>query len=364
MKENQRMYAAAARSRGAFCIAVVEPDVDDPYAFVLSYDATFPQPWARVDARRIINSITVAASPATYAALSNEGDVYLLEAQRPVTERIPGAGTFSMDATGLGSATGITEIAGALYVCGDASQLYRRDGPGAWSPLAGGHLAPGPGFSSLRLGVVAGLSPHSIYVCGSATPARRQLTAADYKEMEEAGKRGDTGRIVEIMNSTKDVGVDYTYAGMAFFWNGIVWNRIALPDRHPIHDILIEAPDRIWLTGFNGTILRGDAAAGFQNVGFHGDTETILSFTKFGARYVAASDNALHWFNGHNLSPMRPTTLSRIATPLKVQAVGDVLFYFDYNHGVHRFDGKVWQEIVIPPELLERNFKGLAPRGP
>lgn len=359
MKQNQRLYAAAARSRGAFCIAVVEPDADDPYSFILSYDAAFPQPWARADARRIINSITVAASPAAYAALSNEGDVYLLEAQRPVTERIPGAGTFSIDASGLGSATGITEIAGTLYVCGDASQLYRRDGPGAWSALGGAPLAPGPGFSSLTLRVVAGLSADSIYVCGSAAPARRQLTAADYKEMEEAGKRGDAARIVEIMNSTKDAGVDYTYAGMAFFWNGSAWSRIALPDRHPLHDILIEAPDKVWLTGFNGTILRGDAAGGFQNAGFHGDTETILSFTKFGDRYAAASDNALHWFNGHNLSPLRPTTLTGVATALKVQAIDDVLFYFDYNQGVHRFDGRVWEEIRIPPELLARSFAGL-----
>jgi hypothetical protein len=37
-----------------------------------------------------------------------------------------------------------------------------------------------------------------------------------------------------------------------------------------------------------------------------------------------------------------------------VQAADDVLFYFDYRQGIHRFDGKVWEEI----------FKGLAPRGP
>jgi hypothetical protein len=30
MKENQGIYAAAARSRGAFRVAVIEPNVDDP----------------------------------------------------------------------------------------------------------------------------------------------------------------------------------------------------------------------------------------------------------------------------------------------------------------------------------------------
>ena len=159
-------------------------------------------------------------------------------------------------------------------------------------------------------------------------------------------------------------GVDHADQGRAYVLSGDVWQRIDLPTRSTLRDILIESPDKVWMVGFGGAILLGSSAAGFQNFGFHGDTETILSFTKFGDRYVAASDNALHWFSGHNLSPLRPTTLARILTPLKVQAVDDVLLYFDHRQGIHRFDGKVWEEIVIPPELLERNFKGLAPRGP
>ena len=81
---------------------------------------------------------------------------------------------------------------------------------------------------------------------------------------------------------------------------------------------------------------------------------------------VIASDYALHWFDGHLLSPLKPKIdpfINRnVPTPLKVQAVDDVLFYFDYKHGVHRYDGENWEEIVIPPELLEREFKGLPPR--
>ena len=47
-----------------------------------------------------------------------------------------------------------------------------------------------------------------------------------------------------------------------------------------------------------------------------------------------------------------------------MQAVDDVLFYFDYKLGVHRFDGNRWEEIPIPPELLARDFRGLVGRGP
>jgi hypothetical protein len=78
---------------------------------------------------------------------------------------------------------------------------------------------------------------------------------------------------------------------------------------------------------------------------------------------VIASDYALHWFDGHLLSPLKPIldpSINRnIPTPLKVQAVDDVLYLFDYKHGIHIFDGVKWAEIEIPPELLEREFKGL-----
>lgn len=40
-----------------------------------------------------------------------------------------------------------------------------------------------------------------------------------------------------------------------------------------------------------------------------------------------------------------------------MQAVDDVLFYFDYKQGVHRFDGASWEKIPIPPELLQREFR-------
>ena len=118
------------------------------------------------------------------------------------------------------------------------------------------------------------------------------------------------------------------------------------------YDILVESHDTVWITGFNGTILRGNASTGFQEAGFHDDTERILSFTRFGDRYACAADYSLHWFNNHNLSPLRPTSTDGVLSPLKVVAADDVLFFFDCRQGVQRFDETVWTEIKIPPVLL------------
>ena len=156
-------------------------------------------------------------------------------------------------------------------------------------------------------------------------------------------------------------GVNPTIEGRAFFRDASGWKEIARPNRHGLHDIFVESPDKVWITGFNGTILCGNASAGFQEVGFHGDTERILSFTRFGDRYACAADRSLHWFNGHNLSDLRPTSTAGVITPLKVVAVDGVLFLFDYRQEVHRFDGKDWTEIKIPPALLSWNAEDVVP---
>ncbi|NMV69850.1 hypothetical protein HI842_10195 [Agrobacterium fabrum] len=127
--------------------------------------------------------------------------------------------------------------------------------------------------------------------------------------------------------------------------------------------MLVEDSERVWAVGNNGVILFGNARDGFQDVSFKGNDEDLRSVTRFKDRMVIASDYALHWFDGHVLSPLKPVLDPRInksvPTPVKVQAIDDVLYYFDSKHGIHTFDGTAWNEIEVPTELLERNFKGL-----
>ena len=357
MNDNRSLYAAAARSRDNFCIGMFNKNIEDPHSIILSYDGTLAQPWARLDMPRVINDIAI--SDGLYVALTREGDVYTILPDGPMTEKIPGAGMQDPDEPGLGATIGIATIGSLLHVVGDSGQIYRRDAPATWTSLGGPGLGVSAAYSSLTLRVVAGIDPELIYVAGFASPAGRSLTDAEIEEMAKAGERGDIARMVEIINSQTPPGVDATIEGRAFFRGASGWKEITRPNRHGLHDIFVESPDKVWITGFNGTILCGNASAGFQEVGFHGDTERILSFTRFGDRYACAADRSLHWFNGHNLLDLRPTTTVGVITPLKVVAVDDVLFFFDYRQGVHRFDGTNWTAIPIPPPLLKRDFKGL-----
>ncbi|MCM2434014.1 hypothetical protein HGO39_14925 [Agrobacterium rosae] len=127
--------------------------------------------------------------------------------------------------------------------------------------------------------------------------------------------------------------------------------------------MFIENKDRVWAVGDNGVILMGNAEYGFEDVSFKGNSESLRSITKFRDKMVIASDYALHWFDGHMLSPLKPNLdpaiNNNVPNPVKVQAVDNILFYFDSKHGVQTFDGREWTEIQIPPELLEREFKGI-----
>jgi hypothetical protein len=156
-------------------------------------------------------------------------------------------------------------------------------------------------------------------------------------------------------------------AGFGVYFDGEVWRNLDLSKYAPVSSLHVESAGKIVMVGSNGLILTGNADVGFRNVSFKGDSSlNLLSVTFFKGESIIASDHGLHSFDGYILSQMKPrfgiSKLPSVPTPFKVQAVDDVLFYFDYKHGVHRFDGENWEEIVIPPELLERDFKGLPPR--
>jgi hypothetical protein len=155
-------------------------------------------------------------------------------------------------------------------------------------------------------------------------------------------------------------------AGFAVYFDGSMWLDLGVHASPAITTAYAESSSKIWMVGPNGFILSGNAKQGFQPASFRVDRNlNLLSLTKFKGSLIIASDHGLHSFDGHSLSPLKPrikpSSYPSVPTPLKVQAVGDVMFYFDYANHIHRWDGENWEEIVIPPRLLERQFRGLPP---
>lgn len=125
-----------------------------------------------------------------------------------------------------------------------------------------------------------------------------------------------------------------------------------------LSDVFVEAPDKVWAVGENGVILECNGHRGFRDVSFKGDDEDLRSITCCGGKMILASDYALHSYDGHVMSPLKltldPTINKNVPNPLKIQTVGNTLYYFDGKHGVQIFNGAGWIAIDIPIAPLKR----------
>lgn len=364
--EFRRLNAAWAIARDQFCISLDEGDIDDPFSIILSYDGRFPQPWSRVDVPRLIRGITVwddADGDPVYVAMSDEGDVYLLHDDETVHEKIPGAGIYSPDAADSGAVFQILTHEKQLCVVGDRDQVYLREGDETWRFLGGGGIA-GPDYLGLlsRGGISAGAD--GLLCFGMAVHRRVERTGELDAAIQEAIEKQDFDEYTRLKD--KLLTLTPPDEPQTHVWRDGSWSRLTMPRDVALRSGFAERADKLWLVGLEGAIFKGNPQGGFEDVSFAGDLDDLYAITAFRNEMILASGYALHRFDGHILSPLKPsldpTINGGVPNPMALQTVDDMMFYFDYKHGVCRWDGKTWDWIDIPEELLEREFAGLPRR--
>jgi hypothetical protein len=371
-----RLDSALALDRDTFCVVFSGKDYEDMYSCILVYEGRLEQPWSRSDVPRKIEALTgtlSAGGRAVIHALSDEGDVYTLPMGESSSHRkIEGAGVYSDDATELGYVNSMARIDDVLLVSGYHSQLYRVAGADIdWFHRDKLPQAPET-YDYLSFGALGGFSERDLYMSVSYYPTstNRELTEDEEEEMGRLYLAGRNEEAAAIRRASE--GPSRVIEGRLYHWDGEAWSIVAEPRSgkyHPepatLSDVFMEAPDKVWAVGDNGVILVGNAQHGFQDVSFKGNEENLRSITRFGDRMVIASDYGLHWFDGHILTPLEPVLdpgINRnVPNPIKVQAAESHLYYFDAKHGIHVYDGAVWAEITVPPNLLQRDYGGLAP---
>lgn len=370
-----RLDRAVALTKDIFCIVLSGKDADDLYSYILTYESQLEQPWSRSDVPRKIDGLAGQIGkdgrPIIYA-LSDEGDLYTLPMGHDSSYRkIEGAGVYSEDATGLGYVNSMTLIGQTLFVTGYHSQLYRINEAGSEWFVRDQLPQPPETYDYLAFGKIAGTGENDLYLAVSYHPTstNRPLTEQEENLARELFRQGRNDEALAIHHAAE--GPSRVIEGRLYHWNGAEWLEIFkprsgkyYPEPATLNDIFVESKDKIWAVGDNGVILVGNAEHGFEDVSFKGNSEGLISITRFRDKMVIASDYALHWFDGHMLSPLKPVldpNINRnVPNPVKVQTVDDTLFYFDSKHGVHTFDGERWTQLEIPPELLEREFRGLS----
>lgn len=366
-----RLSAATATAADRFCIAHSAGDDESPLSIVLSYDGRSPQPWTRTDMQRRIVGIEAMGendNGTIFVALSDEGDVYRIDGAAVSTDKIAGAGLYSEDAIGFGPLTGLARQGDALWAFGLGGQIYR--GPDGWQRIPADSDQVDPSAINVGQFDVEGAG----WFCGSVAPP---LIARDYKpdpelerQLDEAQAAGNFERwsaLMEELGKQMRGGASAGPTPLALHYQSGNLSRTGVSgfDAGILFAIHIESPSRIWLLGSEGAILSGNAEAGFRPVTHAGQTtENLIGMTRFRDRFVIASDYGLYDFDGHVLTQLKPRLPSpeinrNVPTPLRIQGLADMLMYFDYKHGVCRWDGKTWDWIDIPKELLERDFRGL-----
>ncbi|WP_165457011.1 hypothetical protein [Agrobacterium cavarae] len=341
---NRRLDSAMALSEKKFCVAFSEAEYDAMYSIILVYEGDYEEPWTGFGIPRIIDSVTgwigKDGKPVVFAK-SDEGDVYHLSAgTEPKHSKIIGSGVYIEDTEGLGYTSRIVAIGDTLLVTGHNSQLYIREGE-QWTWFNRDKLPmPSEEFDHLVFGAIAGSSLDDLYMTVTCMPkaSGRNLTE---EEEERAAELFDLGRPDEALAIHYAAeGETKVMEGRLYHWNGTDWKLVATPryGQHYPHsavlsDVFVEAPDKIWAVGENGVILKGNAKSGFRDVSFKGDDADLRSIARFGDSMILASDYALHSFDGHILSPLKPTldpsVNKNVPNPLKVQAIADTLYYFD-----------------------------------
>ena len=366
---NLRLTAATALSEQKFCVAFSDAEYDDMYSIILVYEGDYDQPWTRFDIPRIIDSVTgwigEDGKPVVFAK-SDEGDVYDLSAgTEPRHSKIIGSGVYREDAEGLGYTNRLVAIGDTLLVTGHNSQLYILEGE-QWTWFNRDRLPmPSEEFDHLVFGALTGPSLDNLYMTVTCIPkaSGRKLTEEEEDRAAELFDLGRPDEALAIHHAAE--GETKVMEGRLYHWNGTDWKVVATPrdgQHYPqpvvLSDVFTEFPDKVWAVGENGVILNGNAESGFRDVSFKGDGEDLRSIARFGDNMILTSDYALHSFDGHILSPLKPTldpsVNKNVPNPLKVQAIGDTLYYFDRKHGVQTYDGAEWTAIEIPAALLKR----------
>ena len=250
------------------------------------------------------------------------------------------------------------------------NQIYKRMAKGNWKVITSTELVVPNGYDSIFFTSISGINEDNYYICGTMDPSAIDTPHDIEAAMQKAEDKEDWDEYFRLM----DVDVEQSSKnrkanlGCCYYWDGNEFIDCDVDEHFP-QGIFIESPDQVWMGGSKGHVLGGNAGEGFEEFELTDVEDEIYSVTKLKDKIICAGDYGLYQYTPNAdafqgiAKRLKPRVNKRQAdglSPLKVQTVDDVMFYFDRDLGIYIWDGdKTWTNIPIPAELLERDFKGL-----
>lgn len=349
----KQILAGHALSEGHAAVAIGELTDENPFSTLLIYNEGGRLTWGHVDVRRTLVSIASCRGNTSQAeifvAMSNEGDVYFAEGSAP-REKIPGAGTLSDDAMGLGSMTRLRNLGGRLYACGHGAQIYVRNAPKDWSRLADKNVA---GLGNLRfLGLDMQSGNSSLVVCGYTDLVPRTVTAAQEAEIQSARQRGDLATYRRMLRESRIP--EARPKGCLYFQTPKGWVAAELPNRQYLRDVLSLPDGRVVAVGSGGVIVAGRLPDELEDASDPGLMETLSVVATRKSEVLVLGDSAIHSFSRDFSYAGSLATPGEIGEPISLSLCGpDALWCFG-RKGMARHRDDRWDVVAIPPEYWRR----------
>jgi hypothetical protein len=231
------------------------------------------------------------------------------------TEQIPGAGM--LDGNFGGPMTHIREIGGHLWACGHMGQVYRRFGQDDWR-----HVDQGL-FVAIDPAAFAD-NPDAILDAANAAPVLDCIDGSSESDVYAVGMQGF----------------------MAHF-DGRQWRKLELPTDEHLNWVRCYGTHEVWVCGYNGTLLKGNARDGFKDMSGVDDNQTWVCLSKFNDQVYLSAEEGLYVFDGKSIQPVKTALKPELQDAWRVDHADGVLWSIGVKD-LARFDGTRWERVEHP----------------
>lgn len=354
-----KIYAADAEAENRFTVSLGERAFDDPFTAIVSFDGNHSQPWSRVDVDREVVDVARALSETGWEAIavSDEGDIYYVSNGSTHWYKLPGTGVLSEDADGRGAINAVATGSTSVAVVGASRQLYERETAENWKALSV-DTSKKPGYGTEDFTHIAVLqSGDRVIASHQKTESLTDNLTSDPRFRPDLTPQ----EIVELLSLRRQEATCFEPLTTIYAEAGGELRPLGSYSSLFVRDVFASG-DEYWIVGVNGLIMHGEAGQAPEMRMPASEIGTILSVAVFMDQLIVSTDYGLHRFDGRSFVPIKPMlprgSVRTVPTPIKIQAIGNLLFVFDYHLGVCRWDGTTWDWTEFPKGLIDREFRG------
>ena len=139
----------------------------------------------------------------------------------------------------------------------------------------------------------------------------------------------------------------YAAGGQGLYhYDGQQWTVCEVSTDEILMAVLCAPDGMVWACGFNGAVMRGNAADGFQDVSHYDDNMVLTNLAFFqGHLYLSSNQGLFRLDPGRTKA--RLEKVDGIPECDDLSVVGDVLLCVGPKN-IHRFEESAWTELVHP----------------